>query len=66
MPIWPAAAFDRSMIRPLTNGPRSLIRTTTDLPVRELVTFTLVPKGRLRCAAVIFAGFIISPDAVFE
>jgi hypothetical protein len=26
----------------------------------------LAPKGRLRCAAVIWAGFIISPDAVRE
>jgi len=66
MPILPAAALDRSMIRPLTNGPRSLIRTMTDFPVREFVTFTLAPKGRLRCAAVIWAGFIISPDAVRE
>ncbi|GAB4363008.1 MAG: hypothetical protein Kow0026_27250 [Oricola sp.] len=43
-----------------------MIRTTTDLPVREFVTLTFAPNGRLRCAAVICAGFIISPDAVLE
>src|SRR5690606_26856694 len=61
-----AAAFDRSMTRPLMNGPRSLMRTTTDLPLRWLVTLILEPKGRERCAAVIAAGFMRSPEAVFE
>src|SRR5690606_4197712 len=72
--VWPertkpsswAAAFDRSITLPLMNGPRSLIRTVTDLPLRWLVTTTLVPKGRVRWAAVIAAGFIRSPEAVFE
>src|SRR5690606_36885653 len=31
-----------------------------------LVTLTRVPKGRLRCAAVSFAGSIRSPEAVRE
>ena len=36
------------------------------LPLRLLVTFTLVPKGRLRWAAVSAAGFMRSPEAVLE
>ena len=35
--LW-AAVYDRSMIRPSTNGPRSLMRTTTALPVARFVT----------------------------
>lgn len=42
------------------------MRTTIDLPLRWLVTLTLEPKGRVRCAAVRADGFILSPDAVFE
>src|SRR5262245_54766667 len=61
-----AAAFDTSIMRPLTNGPRSLMRTTTALPLPVLVTFTLVPNGRLRWAAVRAEGFIRSPDAVLD
>lgn len=38
MPIWRAAASDRSMTRFEWNGPRSLIVTTTESPVRGLVT----------------------------
>ena len=37
-PISRAAASDRSIRRPPWNGPRSLIRTTTDFPVLTLVT----------------------------
>jgi peptidoglycan hydrolase-like protein with peptidoglycan-binding domain len=47
-----AAAGVRSMMRPRTNGPRSLIRTVTLRPLRLLVTFTFVPNGSVRCAAV--------------
>ena len=47
-----AAAGDRSMIRPRTNGPRSEIRTTTRLPLRLLTTVTRVPKGNVLWAAV--------------
>ena len=49
-----AAARERSMIRPLVNGPRSFIRTSTDFPLSRLVTFTMLPHGRVRCAAVNF------------
>jgi hypothetical protein len=52
-----AAARDKSMILPLLNGPRSLIRTITDLPDRTPTTRTRVPKRREGCAAV------NSPDA---
>jgi len=46
------------------NGPRSLIRTMTTLPLRRLVTLSLVPKGSERWAAVMAAGFMRSPEAV--
>ena len=39
-----APAGVRSMIRPRTNGPRSLIRTVTDLPLRRLIDFDSGPK----------------------
>ena len=39
-----AAAFDRSMTRPATCGPRSLMRTTVDAPVSNRVTRTSVPN----------------------
>ena len=42
----------------------SLIRTTTDRPFLEFVTFTRVPKRRVRCAAVMALGLNLSPDAV--
>jgi len=60
-----AAAGVRSMIRPLLKGPRSFIRTMTVRPLRKLVTRTIVPKGRERCAAVSFPGANNSPLAVF-
>src|SRR5262249_19865887 len=47
-----AALVDTSMVRPRMNGPRSLMRTTTELPFDRLVTRTRVPNGRVRCAAV--------------
>src|SRR5262245_62911896 len=61
-----AAASETSSIRPLTNGPRSLMRTTTLRPLFWLVTLTRVPNGRLRCAAVSAPGFMRSPEAVLE
>jgi hypothetical protein len=51
-PIARAAPRDRSMSRPRVNGPRSLITTIVDEPVRGLETLTLVPNGSLLCAAV--------------
>ena len=60
-----AAAGERSMIRPLLNGPRSLIRTMTVRPFCKLVTRTIVPKGSERCAAVSLLGKNNSPLAVF-
>ena len=53
MPICWAARRDMSMMRPLMKGPRSLMRTSTCLPLSIRVTRTHVPNGRLRCAAVI-------------
>ncbi len=52
------------MIRPLTNGPRSLMRTTMLLPVRLLTTATLVPKGSPLWAADTPRGSNLSPFAV--
>ena len=37
-----AAASDKSMMRPSTKGPRSLMRTTTCFPFERLVTSTQV------------------------
>lgn len=61
-PILRAAALERSMLLPLTKGPRSLILTTTDLPL--CVTRTLVLKGNDLCAAVNALGLNRSPLAV--
>src|SRR6266446_671599 len=68
MPLNPRArapAGVRSIIRPRTNGPRSFILTTTELPLLMLVTRTFVPKGRVRCAAVKAPDLTRSPFAVF-
>jgi hypothetical protein len=51
-------------MRPATNGPRSLIFTRTVLPFLSFVTSTTVPSGSVRCAAEIFSGRNVSPDAV--
>ncbi len=48
MPRALAAARETSRMRPLTEGPRSLICTTTDFPLAKLVTLTLLPHGRVR------------------
>lgn len=53
------------MIRPRTKGPRSVIVTITDFPLLLCVTRTLVPNGRVRCAAVKPWSAIDSPLAVF-
>jgi hypothetical protein len=42
------------MMRPFANGPRSLMRTSTQRPVSRFVTRTHVPKGIVRWAAVIW------------
>jgi transposase-like protein len=55
IPNWAAAAWERSMIRDFTNGPRSLIRTNTLASLSRRRTRTLVPKGSVRCAAVNFS-----------
>jgi hypothetical protein len=61
-PILRAAPLERSIVLPLMKGPRSLILTTTDLPL--WVTRTIVPIGNVLCAAVIPHGLNFSPDAV--
>lgn len=60
-----APAGVRSMIRPRMNGPRSLIVTTTVFPLLRFVTFTLLPKGKKRCAAVKVWLLMRAPLAVF-
>lgn len=60
-----AAARERSMIRPPWYGPRSLIVTMTVLPLVRWVTFTGVPKGKLRWAAVRACWLKRLPLAVF-
>src|SRR3954451_12711314 len=64
MPTASAAAFERSMTRPWAYGPRSLMRTTTDLPVRSFVTRTRDPNGRVLWAAVRALVLNRSPLAV--
>jgi hypothetical protein len=44
------------MSRPRVKGPRSLIVTTVEAPVRGFVTFTRVPNGNFLCAAVRASG----------
>jgi hypothetical protein len=56
MPMARAAPLLKSIARPFTNGPRSLIRTMMERPLREFVTRTRVPKGSVRRAAVIAPG----------
>jgi hypothetical protein len=52
------------MTRPRTKGPRSVIVTTTDFPLLLCVTCTLVPNGKVRCAAVKAWSIILAPLAV--
>ena len=64
MPRTLAAARETSMILPFSKGPRSFIRTSTDFPLARLVSFTMLPHGRLRCAPVNFFWSKTSPLAV--
>ena len=59
-----AAAVDRSITRPGLRFPRSLIRTTTDLRFRRLITLTNVPNGSVGWHAVSASLLKISPLAV--
>ena len=63
MPMTPAAALDKSMMRPAMYGPRSLIVTVTDRPFARCVTRTRVPNGRVLCAAVMAFGLNQPPEA---
>ena len=64
MPSCSAALLERSRLRPRMCGPRSLIRTVTDLPVVGLVTCTFEPIGNVLDAAVRSSGSYGSPLAV--
>src|SRR5579862_5768898 len=64
MPSAVAASCVRSMMRPGTKGPRSLMRTWTEAPLLRLVTRTIVSIGSVRCAAVILSAPSFSPLAV--
>jgi hypothetical protein len=59
-----AAARERSITRPLVNGPRSVIFTVTERPLRRFTTSTSVPNGRVRWPAVKAPASKISPLAV--
>ena len=63
-PSFRAAAFDTSITRPRTCGPRSTIRTVTLRPLRRSVTRTRLPNGRVRCAAIMAFGSNFTPLAV--
>ena len=65
-PIACAAPRDKSMSRPRVNGPRSLIVTIVEEPVRGFVSFTRVPNGSFLCAAVRPSGRNAWPLAVLE
>src|SRR5215813_13740069 len=52
IPSLRAAPCERSIARPRIKGPRSVIRTCTDLPLVRLVTSTRVPSGSVGWAAV--------------
>src|SRR5207245_10705727 len=64
MPRTRAAAGVRSITRPRTKGPRSLMVTTTERPLLRLVTRTLVPTRSDRWAAANAPGFNRCPVAV--
>jgi hypothetical protein len=67
MPIFFAAATDKSMTRPWTNGPRSLIRTSTLSEFSLFVTRIMVLNGSVRWAAVMSLYVSnISPFAVLR
>jgi hypothetical protein len=64
MPIFRAAPRDKSILRPPTYGPRSVIRTSTDFPLLGFVTRTIEPSGSVLEAAVIRFGSKRSPFEV--
>src|ERR1035441_1460039 len=64
MPMALAAPRARSSVTPRVKGPRSLMTTVTDCPLRGLVTVTRDPNGRVRCAAVWLPGLNVWPLAV--
>ena len=66
MPILSAARRDRSRPRPVTNGPRSLTFTFTDLPFRGFVTLITEPIGNVLEAAVSARGLNVSPVKVLR
>jgi hypothetical protein len=68
MPMRLAAASETSMIRRFlaVYSPRSLMVTTTCCFVRRFVTFTFVPRGNERCAAVNCCRGKRSPLAVLR
>jgi len=51
-------------MRPLVDGPRSAIRTTTERPLATSVTSTCVPNGSVGCAAVSAPDTVVVPLAV--
>jgi hypothetical protein len=59
-----AAAYERSMIRPPTKGPRSFTRTSTERPLFRFVTRRRVPNGSVGWAAVSLSMSNVSPLAV--
>ena len=63
IPITPAAAAVRSMMRPAMKGPRSLMRTSTERPFPRCVTRTRVPNASVLWAAVIALGSKCPPEA---
>ena len=56
-----AARWDKSMLRPGTNGPQSLMRTATVRPFSTFITRTIEPIGIVVDAAVSFSGLKRSP-----
>jgi hypothetical protein len=63
-PNFSAAASDTSMMRFREVGPWSLIVTSTLLSFFVLVIRSLVPQGKVLCAAVISDATYIPPQAV--
>ena len=63
-PSFSAAVYDTSTMRLEWNGPRSLIRTTTDCPLATLVMRAYDGIGSVGWAAVILYMSYGSPDEV--
>lgn len=64
IPSRSAAAIERSINRPPTKGPRSVIGTVRLLRLLRLVTRTHDPRGSVRCAALNFVGSNARPLAI--